>query len=245
MTIRTNDVQITSLDGCPERLGHKKSGTEAQGHRPTLGAGELARCVVLNDELNFTGHGDLGALGATKERGVKLVDLYLKVGGKRRENLDVTTSGGNLERLHALAARLDVHELSWLHAEGRTVYKLAINENVTVNDELTSLSGRAGKTSANDEGVETHFEELDQVLTGQALRATSFLEDNLQLSFANAVLGTKTLLLPETNGIVRVGLALGAAVLTGSVGTLLEILGCLGGQCDAEGTRQTSLATGT
>jgi len=210
-----------------------------------LSAGELARCVVLNDELNFTRHGDLGALGATKERGVKLVNLYLKVGRKRRKNLDVTTSGGNLERLHALAARLHVHELSWLHAEGRTVNKLAINQDVAVNDQLTSLSGRAGKAGANDKGIETHFEELDQVLTGQALRATSFLEDNLQLSFADTVLGTKTLLLPKTNCVVRVGLALGAAVLTGSVWTLLQVLSCLGGQSDAEGTRQTGLAAGT
>ena len=65
-----------------------------KSHRPTDYDEVLACCVVLNDELNFTGHGDLGALGATKKRGVKLVDLYLEVGRQRGENINVSAGRG-------------------------------------------------------------------------------------------------------------------------------------------------------
>ena len=61
------------------------------------------------------------------------------------------------------------------------------------------------KPGAQDQGVQTHLEQLDQVLTGQALavrRASS--KARLQLRLADAVLGAQTLLLLQTNGVVGV-----------------------------------------
>jgi len=75
--------------------------------------------------------------------------------------------------------------------------------------------------------------------------ATRLLELDLQLGFADAVLGAKTLLLAKTDGVVAVGLALGAAVLTRSVRTLLEVARGLRGQCNAQRARQACLAAGT
>jgi hypothetical protein len=206
---------------------------------------KLASCVVLNHELYFTGHGDLSTLGATNQSCVKLVELNVEVSGHGRKNLSVSTSCSYLQWLKNLGARLDVNELTRLDAERRAVNELAINEDVTVHNKLTSLSGRASETCAQDESVETHLEKLNEVLTGQTRLLACFLEDVTKLSLADTVLSAKTLLLTQTNGVVRVSLALGASVLTGSVGALLEVLSCLRREGDAQSTREAGLATGT
>src|SRR5690606_34830815 len=198
--------------------------------------------VVLDDQLHFTGHGDLGALGTTDQTGLQLVELDLEVARNGREHLGVTAGRCHLEGLGALAAGLDVDELTRLHTEGRAVDELAVDHDVTVHDHLTGLCGGAGEAGAKHEGVQTHLEQLDQVLTGQAVDATGLVERDAQLLLADAVLLAKTLLLTQTDGVVAVGLALGAAVLARSVGTLLEVAGSLRGECHAEGAGQTDLA---
>src|SRR5690606_20494299 len=120
--------------------------------------------------------------------------------------------------------------------------ELAVDLDVTVHDELTGLGGGAGEAGTEHEGVEPHLEELDQVLTGQALGAARLVEDDAELLLADAVLLAQTLLLARSDGVVAVGLALGAAVLTRSVGTLLVVLGGLRGEGDAERTGQAYLA---
>jgi hypothetical protein len=62
----------------------------------------LSGCVVLHNQLNLTGHGNLGTLGATQKRGVKLVDFDIEVSGHRRKHVNVTAGGSHLEGLHAL-----------------------------------------------------------------------------------------------------------------------------------------------
>ncbi|MBG9886972.1 hypothetical protein ABE10_10530, partial [Bacillus toyonensis] len=57
-----------------------------------------------------------------------------------------------------------------------------------------------------------------------------------------AVLLTQTLLLAKADRVVAVGLALGAAVLARSVGTLLEVAGGLRGERHAESAAETDLA---
>jgi hypothetical protein len=91
---------------------------------------------------------------------------------------------------------------------------------VAVNDHLTGLSHGARKSGTQDKRIESHFEKLDQVLTGEALALAGLFEDATQLCFADAVLGSQALLLTKTDSVVTVGLALGTTVLTGSVGAL-------------------------
>ena len=88
---------------------------------PTPSAEKLnsASCVVLDDELHFTGHGDLGALRATNQASLELVELDLEVAGNGRQDLGVAAGCCDLEGLGALALGLDVDELTRLHAEGR------------------------------------------------------------------------------------------------------------------------------
>ena len=78
----------------------------------------------------------------------------------------------------------------------------------------------AGEAGAQDQGVQTHLEKLNQVLTGQASSAASFFEGAAQLRLTDAVLGAQTLLLLQTNGVVGVLATAGAAVLAGAVGAL-------------------------
>ncbi len=84
----------------------------------------------------------------------------------------MTAGGGDLEGLGALGARLDVDHLAGLHAEGGAVDDLAVDHDVTVHDELAGLRRGAREAGADDERVEALLEDLDEVLTGQALRAT-------------------------------------------------------------------------
>jgi hypothetical protein len=119
---------------------------------------------------------------------VKLVELNIQVSGNRRQNLSVTARSSYLQRLKNLRTGLDVDELTRLDAERRAVYQLAINEDVTVNNQLTSLSRRASEAGAQNECIETHLEKLNQVFTGQARLLAGFLEDVAKLSFTNAVL---------------------------------------------------------
>ena len=92
-----------------------------------------------------------------------------------------------------------------------------------MNHVLAGLGDGAGDPGAQDEGVQAHLEQLDEGLTGQALAATGLLEDSLELGLADTVLGAQALLLLEADGVVGLGAAAGAAVLTGAVGAALEV----------------------
>ncbi|GMA33832.1 hypothetical protein GCM10025876_39330 [Demequina litorisediminis] len=83
---------------------------------------------------------------------------------------------------------------------------------------------------------------LDERVTGTARVLASLLEDAGHLLLTQAVLGAKTLLLAQTNGVVAFLAAGGTTVLAGRVGTLLEVLHGLRRQGEAEGTREPHLA---
>src|SRR5690606_10427607 len=195
-----------------------------------------------DDELHVALDGHLGALGARDELGLELVEGDLEVAGNGRQDVGVSAGGCDLEGLEALALGLDLDRLPRLHAERRTVDDLAVDEDVAVHDELARLRRRAGEARTQHERVETHLEELDEVLTRQALGAVRLVEGDAQLLLADAVLLTQTLLLAQTDGVVAVGLALCATVLAGAVRALLEVARSLRRQRDPERTRQTDLA---
>ena len=120
---------------------------------------------------------------------MELVELNIKVARNRRQNVDVSAGCCNLERLRAFALRVHVNQLTWLNAERRAVDALTVDQDVTVNNHLTSLGDGAGDAGTQNDGVETHFEKLDQVLTGQAVGTLGLLEGLAKLCLADAVLG--------------------------------------------------------
>jgi hypothetical protein len=212
---------------------------------PPPSESELPGCVVLHNELNFTGHRDLSALGTTHQHRLELVDFDFEVGGDGRQDIDVTTSSGNLEGFHFFTARLHVNHLSRLHAERGAVDEFAVDKNVAVDDHLTGLSHGAGKTGAEHERVEAHLQQLNEVFTAQSLSLTGFFEHTTKLCFTNPILGAQTLLLAQTDGVVAIRFALGATVLAGCVGTLFEVFGCLRRKGNPQSARQTGFASGT
>src|SRR5690606_5040944 len=115
---------------------------------------------------------------------LKFVEFDIKVSRYRREDFSMTASRSNLERLKAFRFWVYMNKLAWLNPEGRSVHPLTINKNVAVHHQLTSLSRGAGKASANHQGVESHFKELNQVLTGQPLCTTRLFEDDAKLRLA-------------------------------------------------------------
>jgi hypothetical protein len=92
---------------------------------------------------------------------------------------------------------------------------------VAVNNHLTCLCDGASEARTKYECVETHFEKLNQVLTGKAFLTLSFFESLAKLSFTHSVLSAKTLLLAKTNGEVAVSLLLVASVLAWAEWALL------------------------
>src|SRR5690606_36374719 len=153
--------------------------------------------------------------------------------------------GGDLERHRGLALRLDLDRLARLHAERRAVHDLAVHQDVTVGHVLAGLQDGAAETGAQHERVETRLQVLDHDLTGQARLLASVLVHLEELLLAEHVLRAQTLLLAQTHRVVRLGAATGAAVLTGRVGTLLEVLDSLGREREAQLAAQSHLTART
>jgi len=116
---------------------------------------------------------------------------------------------------------------------------------VAVQHRLARLKDGAGKAGTQHQSVETHLEQLDKGLTGQARLLASLRVGARHLLLAQAVLGAQTLLLAQTHRVVAFLAAGRAAVLTGRVGALLEVLDGLGRQGDAEGAGKAHLAART
>src|SRR6185312_15530386 len=201
--------------------------------------------VVFDHQLLFAGHGNLGALGAADQAGLQLLQSNIEVRGNVGEHVAVSAGSCHLERGHLFGALVHVDQLALGNAEGRTVHALAVDHDVAVHHKLAGLGDGAGKAGTQHQGVKTHFQQLDQVFTGQTGGVAGFLEDTGHLCFADAVLGTQTLLFAQTYGVVTVLLAAGASVLAGAVRTTLHVLLSLGRQGNAKGTRNADLAAGS
>src|SRR5690625_416512 len=115
---------------------------EARGRHPKsvahLGERQATylACVVLNNQVDFTGNRNLGAQRLGGEFGAQVFELHIEVGRYFAQDLAVTTGGSNLERNHGLALGLDLDDLSWLHAEGGAVNDLAVHEDVPLANSL-------------------------------------------------------------------------------------------------------------
>ncbi|GAA3501914.1 hypothetical protein GCM10019016_090220 [Streptomyces prasinosporus] len=82
-----------------------------------------------------------------------------------------------------------------------------------MDDHLAGLVDRAGDARTQDQGVETALQLDDQGLTGLALDLGGTLVGADQLALGDVVLRAQTLLLQQTDLVVRVLLA-ATAVLT-------------------------------
>src|SRR5699024_8585760 len=105
-------------------------------------------------QLNITGHGHFGTLGSASQFEAQLLQVNLEVFREVWQHIAVRAGSGYLEGNHGLAAGLNLHDLTDLHAVGRTVHDLAVNEDVTVGHGLACLGDGAAETGAEHERVE-------------------------------------------------------------------------------------------
>jgi len=201
--------------------------------------------VVLNNQVNFALHWDLGANWLTSQNGRELLELNVEVARNSRKNVAVCACSSNLVRGCSLHLWLDLNGLARLYLERWAVNELAVNEDVAVNHSLASLKDGASKASAQNEGVETRLEELDHGLTSQTVKTTGLVVSSAELLLTKRVLCAKTLLLAQTNCVVGLGAATATAVLTWWVWTLLKVLNSLWGKSNAQCAAQANLAART
>src|SRR5690625_3901276 len=237
------------LDGRPQytivRFWSQKrmtSPAEARGRHPKSVAhfGErqttYLACVVLNNQVDFTGNRNLCAQRHEGQFGAQVFELHIEVDRDFAQDLAVTNGGRNQERNHGLALGLDLDDLSWLHSEGGAVNDLAIHKDVAVANSLAGLCGSAGKAGTQHDCVEVSFQQLDERFTGLAGELTGVVERATQLLLIETVLGTQALLFTQTNGVVRFGTAASTTALTRRIGTLFEVLNSLRGKRNTQCT---------
>ena len=96
---------------------------------------------------------------------------------------------------------------------------------MAVGDELSGLPSRLGEAQSVDEVVETGFQNLHEVGSGD-LRAIALgdAEETLELLFADAVGEAKLLLLGHLDAVFGLLLGAGVAVLAGDGLPLLKLL---------------------
>ena len=154
---------------------------------------------MLNDHLDVTNDRNFGALGPPGQGEAKLLEIDVEISGNLRENVPMCALGRHVELRRSLRPRLDLDGLAWLDPEGGAIDDLPVDEQVTMDDDLARLRDRAGESGAQNERVEAHLKQLDEVFARQTFGAASLLPHAAHLRLADSVLGAKALLLLQTD----------------------------------------------
>src|SRR6478735_2577113 len=174
--------------------------------------------VVLHDELLLDRDVDLRPDRdlVDEDAHPRRDDLHPRGGDALAVGLASHDQRGQLERLLAHVDDVVVGDL-----EGRDVDLLAVDQEVTVRDELAGLAAHPGEAGAVDHVVEAALEELQEVVAGLALATAGLLVVADELLLHHAVGEASLLLLAELQQVLGL-LDATAAVLAGGIGTLLE-----------------------
>jgi small subunit ribosomal protein S4 len=197
--------------------------------------------VVLDDQLLVADDRDFLAVRVAVETEGQGLQVDLQV-ARGLALACVATLTGNLERNLLAAALAHGDDVVRTDTERRLVDLATVDLDVAVNDHLAGLVDGAGDARTQDQGVEATLELDDQRLARLAFGLLGAVVGASHLTLRDVVLGAQTLLLEQTNLVVRVLLA-ATAVLARRVGAGLEVLDGLRGQRNAEGTRLLDLGS--
>ena len=117
---------------------------------------------------------------------------------------------------------LDRDDIAWANEERRNVYRLAVNEEMAVENDLTGcLTGRS-KIEAVNNIVKAALEQLDEVITGNTAEACCLLVRVAELALENAIEAADLLLLAKLDTVLRDLLTACEAVLSWWVSALID-----------------------
>lgn len=188
--------------------------------------------VVLDDQLLVADDRDFLAVRVAVQAEGQGLQVHLEVARGLALGV-VATLTGDLEGDLLAAALADHHDVVGTDAERRLVDLAAVDLDVAVDDHLAGLVDGPGDARTQDQGVETTLELDDERLARLALGLLGAVVGAGHLALADVVLGAQTLLLEQTDLVVRVLLA-ATAVLARRVRTGLEVLDSLRRQRDTE-----------
>lgn len=189
----------------------------------------LAR-IELDDQRNVADDGDEVALG-------DFIDPHARHVAVERQVRDVLGIGkGFLDARQLLALGLDADKIAGLASVTWHINTLAIDENVAVGDKLAGGIDGARQTAAQDDGIQAHFQHLQEIVAGVALLALGLVEIVAQLALMDVVLSAQLLLFHQLAFVVRQFAAevLHTTMRTGWVRLGFHDFGRFGGQGDPQ-----------
>src|SRR6476620_11694359 len=187
------------------------------GPQRRRGGGRLLG-VELDDQLLLQRHVDLASLGQLMHEHPEPVRHDLKPTGNRPVALSLPRDE---ERRRLERLRLDVDDVVLGHPIARDVHLLAIDEEVTVADELTRGPASAGQARPVHDVVQPRLEDLQQVVAGLARPPHCLLVIATELLFQHAVAVLRLLLLLQLQQVLAL-LDPRAAVLARRIRPALE-----------------------
>ena len=126
---------------------------------------------MFDHVLNVNSYWDFFHFWLTGQGSLESCQVDVKIAWNCWENVAVYAFSCCLEWLHGLTLWLNLNGLTWLYMVAWAIHDVSINEDVTVNNELTSLCRCASKASTKHESIETRFEVNQHCVTGLTIFA--------------------------------------------------------------------------
>ena len=158
---------------------------------------------------------DVAALGELVDDALQGASLAVQPGGQSH---DGGLGASQLSELSRAAAGLtDLDDVTGLDEVRGDVDLLAVDGEVSVRDQLTSVAAGLSKAQTEHDVVQTALHELEQVLTGLAGHSLSLQVSVVELLLQNAVDELDLLLLLQLSSVLRLLLAHVAIGVAGSI----------------------------
>ena len=184
-------------------------------------AGSDLAGVELHHQQFVDFEGDPLALALADHLGDLLVLVEFEVGGDVGQAWEFQVGFSQFLALLALA---DGNHITGLALVAGDVHDAAVHGHVAVVHQLAGAGHGGTEAEAEADVVETVLEQFQQVGTRGTLLGPGFLDVANQLTFGDAVVEAKLLLLFEADGVFG-ALATGLAVLTGGIRPLCGLTG--------------------
>ena len=147
--------------------------------------------VVFDDAHDLDRNRDLLELGSADQSRFEVVEIDFHV---RRNDavalLGSFSGGGGL-------GGIDGDDLTLFDDAAGAVETFAVNEDVTMVDDLLGSENGGSETGTIDQSIQTHFEAAEKFFVGQTETAFGFGESDTELFFADGVVVTEFLLFEE------------------------------------------------